>query len=149
MRLTEEWVQSVLDRSFEDLELVLLEESGNARRRVVRLFVDHPEGVTHDLCADVSGVVGRALEEAGYSEGPYTLEVSSPGIERPLRKRRHFEQQIGEKIRVKTFAPVEGQKVWQGVLRDVDEASVTLEADGRSVQLAYENIAKAHLVFEF
>ncbi|GAB4246931.1 MAG: ribosome maturation factor RimP [Thermoleophilia bacterium] len=149
MKLTEDWVQEVLDRELGDVELVLLEQAGSARRRIVRLFVDHPEGVTHELCARVSGVVGRELDEAGFSEGPYTLEVSSPGVERPLRRRSHFEQQLGEQVLVKTYAPVEGRKSWQGLLQEVQDEAVVLEADGLSVAIEFENIAKANLVFEF
>ena len=77
--------------------------------------------MTHDLCARVSAAVGRALDEVDAFEGAYTLEVSSPGIERPLRKRSHFEAQVGKKVYVKTSQPVEGSKVWQGILLEVVE----------------------------
>ncbi len=149
MKLTEEWVQEQLDREFEDLELVLLEVLGNRRNRVLRLFVDHPSGVTHELLAEVSRSLGETLDESRFSDEPYTLEVSSPGIERPLVKKRHFEQQVGKKIYVKTFAPVEGQKVWRGVLREVGENSITVDEDKRGATIELENVAKAHLVFEF
>jgi ribosome maturation factor RimP len=147
--LTEEWFQQVIDREVEDVELVLLEEAGNRRLKILRLYIDHPGGVNHDLCARVSAAVGRALDEVDAFEGAYTLEVSSPGIERPLKKRSHFEAQIGKKVYIKTRLPVEGSKVWQGILREVTEDSVVVEEAGRSARIPLEEITGAHLMYEF
>jgi ribosome maturation factor RimP len=147
--LTEEWFQQVIDREVEGVELVLLEEAGGRRYKVLRLYIDQPGGVNHELCAKVSSAVGKALDEADAFEGAYTLEVSSPGLERPLRKRSHFEAQIGKKVHVKTRQPIEGSKVWQGILLEVtDDAVVVLEA-GREARLPLEEITSAHLVYEF
>jgi ribosome maturation factor RimP len=147
--LTEEWFQRVIDQEVEDVELVLLEEAGNRRQKILRLYIDRPGGVTHELCARVSAAVGLALDEVDAFEGAYTLEVSSPGIERPLRKRSHFEAQIGKKVYVKTMAPVEGSKVWQGILHEVTEDSVVVEEAGRVARIPLEEITSAHLIFEF
>jgi ribosome maturation factor RimP len=147
--LTEEWLQQVIDREVEDVELVLLEEAGTRRMKVLRLYIDHPGGVTHDLCARVSAVVGQALDELDAFEGAYTLEVSSPGIERPLKKRSHFEAQVGKKVYVKTRLPIEGSKVWQGVLREVTEDSVVVEEAGRTARIPLEEITGAHLMYDF
>ena len=149
MALTEEWFQQVIDREVEDVELVLLEEAGNRRMKVLRLYVDHPGGVTHDLCANVSAAVGQALDEVDAYDGAYTLEVSSPGIERPLRKRSHFEAQVGKKVYVKTQSPIEGSKVWQGVLREVTEDSVVVEEAGRLARIPLGEITSAHLMYDF
>jgi ribosome maturation factor RimP len=111
--LSEAWVQQLIDQEVEGVELVLLEEVGSRREKVLRLYIDHPGGVMHELCSRVSEAVGQALDETDTFEGTYTLEVSSPGLERPLRKRSHFEAQIGKKVYVKTRMPVEGTKVWQ------------------------------------
>jgi ribosome maturation factor RimP len=148
-KLTEEWVQQVLDGRFGDVELVTLEESGTRRHRVVRLFIDHPAGVGHDLLAAVSTAVGAAFDEAGVPDGSYTLEVSSPGIERPLTKPAHFVAQLGNKVYVKTKEPVEGHKVWQGVLEETDESGFTVSEAGRRARIEYGNVTKAHLVFDF
>lgn len=147
--LTEDWFQQVIDREVEGVELVLLEEAGNRRQKILRLFIDHPGGVNHELCARVSAAVGQALDEVDAFEGAYTLEVSSPGIERPLRKRGHFEAQVGKKVYVKTQLPVEGSKVWQGILQEVTEDSVVVEEAGRVARIPLEAITSAHLVFEF
>ena len=147
--LTEEWLQQVIDREVEDVELVLLEEAGNRRMKILRLYIDHPAGVTHDLCARVSAAAGEALDEVDAFEGAYTLEVSSPGIERPLKKRSHFEAQVGKKVYVKTRLPIEGGKVWQGVLREVTEDSVVVEEAGRTARIPLAEITGAHLMYDF
>lgn len=149
MKLTETWVQDVVDRELDLVEVVDLEDVGNRRHRVVRIYVDHPEGVTHELCARVSTLVGAALDEAGFAEGPYTLEVSSPGLERRLKKRAHFEAHMGRKVCIKTFVPVEGRKLWRGVLCEVGEDHVVVADGGQRAVIRLSDIAKANLVFEF
>ncbi|MBN1321170.1 MAG: ribosome maturation factor RimP [Thermoleophilia bacterium] len=149
MGLSEEWFQQIIDQEVDGVELVLLEELGGRRYKVVRLYIDHPGGVTHELCSRVSSVVGQALDEAGAMEGAYTLEVSSPGVERPLRKRSHFEAQVGKKVYVKTKAPVEGSKVWQGVLLEVGTEEIMVEDTGRAVRIPLSEIGSAHLIYEF
>lgn len=148
MQLTEAWLQQVISDEVGGAELVLLEEAGNRRQRIIRLYVDHPDGVTHDLCARVSTAVGLALDEADAFDGPYTLEVSSPGLERPLRKPAHFEAQLGKKVYVKSRVPVEGSKVWQGTLIEVDGETVVIEEAGRIARIPLGEIQNAHLIFE-
>jgi len=92
--------------------------------------------------------VGLALDEADAFDGPYTLEVSSPGLERPLRKPAHFEAQLGKKVYVKSRVPVEGSKVWQGTLIEVDGETVVIEEAGRIARIPLGEIQNAHLIFE-
>jgi len=149
VELTEAWIQQVIDSEIEDVELVTLEEAGSRRQRIVRLYIDRSDGVTHDLCARVSGAVGRALDKADAFEGAYTLEVSSPGIERPLRKRSHFEAQLGKKVYVKTRVPIEGSKIWQGVLLEVGPDEIVVQEAGREARIPLGEIGSAHLIYEF
>lgn len=149
MRPTETWLQEVIDRDVAGVELVVLEQAGGAKQRTVRLYIDHPDGVTHDLCGRVSEAVGKALDESDAIGGPYTLEVSSPGLERPLRKRSHFEAQLGNRAYVKTRVPVEGSKVWQGMLVEVSADEVVVEEAGRQVKIPLHEISNAHLIYEF
>ncbi|MBN1629292.1 MAG: ribosome maturation factor RimP [Thermoleophilia bacterium] len=142
-------MQQLIDREVEGVEVVLLEEVGGRRQRVFRLYIDHPGGVTHELCSRVSGAVGQALDELDSIEGSYTLEVSSPGLERPLRKRSHFEAQVGKKVYVKTRAPIEGAKVWQGILLEVAEDAIVIEDAGRQARIPLGEIGSAHLIYEF
>jgi ribosome maturation factor RimP len=149
MSLTEAWLQRVIDREVEGVELVMLEQVGRRQQKVVRLYIDHAGGVTHDLCGRVSEAVGKALDEEETFSGPYTLEVSSPGLERPLRKREHFEPQVGKKVYVKTRVPVAGAKVWQGRLAEVTPDAVLVEDGAKRVRIPLSDISGAHLMFEF
>jgi len=147
--LSESWIQEIIDREIEGAELVLLEEAGSRRRRIVRLYIDSPGGVTHELCARVSGVVGEALDAADAFDGPYELEVSSPGLERPLRKRSHFEAEVGNKVYVKAKIPIEGSKVWQGTLLEVGADEVVIDEAGRVARIPLGEIGSAHLIYDF
>jgi ribosome maturation factor RimP len=149
VELNEDWFQQVIDREVEGVELVMVQMAGSRRQRIVRLFIDHPAGVNHDLCARVSTVVGDALEEGEVIDGPYTLEVSSPGIERPLRKRSHFEARLGEQVYVKTRVPIQGRKVWQGTLCVVGPEYVEIEEAGEKARIPLGEITDAHLKYEF
>jgi ribosome maturation factor RimP len=149
MRLSEDWMQAVIAHEIEGIEVVDLQEAGNRARRILRVFVDHPDGVTHDMCVRVSDIVSSALDEINYSDGPYSLEVSSPGIERVLKKPAHFRAQVGKKVYVKTSVPLVGRKVWQGILREVREDSIVVVEGTQEVEIEFANVANAHLVFEF
>ncbi len=149
MTVTETWLQRVIEEELEGVELVLLEQVGGQRQRTMRLYIDHPGGVTHELCSRVSEAVGKALDEVDAFGGPYTLEVSSPGLERPLRKREHFEAQVGKKVHVRTKVPVGGSKVWQGTLAEVTPEAIVVEDDGRAIKIELSDINNAHLIYEF
>jgi ribosome maturation factor RimP len=149
VELTEAWFQAVIDREVEGVELVALEDVGSKRRRIIRLYVDHPAGVGHDLCARVSAAVGQALDEFTALDAAYVLEVSSPGLDRPLRKRDHFAAQVGKKVYVRARVPVEGSKVWQGVLREVGAEDIVVTESGREVRIPMGEISNAHLIYEF
>jgi ribosome maturation factor RimP len=149
MAVTETWLQQVIDGEVGGVELVLLEQLGGKGHRTLRLYIDHREGVTHDLCGRVSEVVGKALDDADAIDGSYTLEVSSPGLERPLRKREHFQSQLGKKVYVKARVPVEGRKVWQGQLVEVRPGAVVVEDAGHRAIIDMGDISGAHSVYEF
>lgn len=149
MRPTEAWFQQIIDQEVGGVELVVFEQVGGPKQRTVRLYVDHPDGVTHDLCSRVSEAVGRALDEVDAFGGPYTLEVSSPGLERPLRKREHFEAQLGKKVYVKARVPIEGSRVWQGTLVEVGADGIGIDESGRRVSIRWGEIGNAHLIYEF
>lgn len=149
MAVTETWLQEVIDRELEGIELLLLEQSGGPRQATLRLYIDHAGGVSHELCSRVSSIVGKALDDAGAVSGSYTLEVSSPGLDRPLRTREHFEAQMGKKVYVRTKVPVEGSKVWQGRLAEVRPDAVVIEDAGRRTRIEMGDIRNAHLICEF
>lgn len=132
-------VEPVLEA--EGLELVDALFAGGA----LQLFVDRPGGIDLEAISAVSTTVSRLLDEHDPVPGRYTLEVSSPGLERPLRRPEHFMRFVGTVVAVKTRPEVEGERRVQGVLASADDEAVVV--DGR--RLAYGEIERAHTVFEW
>ncbi len=137
----------LLDSSIDSYgyELVHLELMGREKSRVLRLYIDAPGGVTLDDCVFVSQQVSRLLDVEDPIEGGYSLEVSSPGIERPLAKREHFEQVIGKRIEVATFVKCDGRRKIQGRLLDVGDHSLKVEVDGTPLLIEMHRIRRARL----
>jgi ribosome maturation factor RimP len=135
----EEVVQPVLrDRG---LTLVDLEWRGHRPRGVLRVFVDKPGGVGIEDCRGASREMGDVLDAAGLIEEAYDLEVSSPGLDRQLRKDRELRWAVGKRVR----CWLAGGEEHQGRLVDVDETRLTLDDDGRRVELARDRVTKARL----
>ena len=148
-----EKVQEITERVAGDagLEVVDVQMLGGGGSRLLRIFIDKPEGVTHADCEFVSQNVGTILDvEDVIPGGRYTLEVSSPGVERKLVKPKEFERFVGHKVKVVLRQPVEDQKTWVGALRNFAEGIITLEpSPGRSVQFPLELVERANLKFEW
>lgn len=121
------------------VELVALE---NPPGDVLRLYVDHPDGVDLALCERVTAGLRDLLER-------YSLEVSSPGLDRPLTKPEHFRRYLGQRIRVRTAAAIEGRRNFTGTLTAADDESVSLEADGSQLRIPLERIRRSNLVPDF
>jgi ribosome maturation factor RimP len=105
------------------------------------VYVDHPAGVDHALCAQVTSALRDFTRE-------YTVDVSSPGLERPLRKPRHFASVIGRRVSLRTSPAVAGRAKFKGVLKDAGETSVTLGVDDADVTIPYEAIVRGNLIDE-
>lgn len=131
------------------LELVDIEVGGTGRARTLRLTVDRPGGVDLDTLAAASQPVSVALDEQGAVSGPYTLEVSSPGVERSLRRPAEFARFVGTTISLKSHEPVSGARRHRGLLTEADDQGVTLEVDGECRRFLFEGIASARTVFEW
>jgi len=121
------------------------ETGTEADQAVYRVFVTHPDGVTLDLCADISNDLSPFLDIHPPMSGKYFLEVSSPGIERKLTKPRHFQQAIGEKVRLK----VPGQDRLRGTLVSADDQGIVVETKHGEEAYTYGEIAKAKTYFEW
>ena len=127
------------------VEVVVVKEGG---RRVLRVTVDKEGGVDLDTIAVTSQKLSRRLDLEGFSSSsPYALEVSSPGVERPLRTPRDFKKKIGEKVKVKV-AGVE-PSTETGLLEKADDETIVVATDGGRVRIAYADIASARTVFEW
>lgn len=135
----------------EGLEVVEVQVLGGGGARVVRIFIDKPEGVTHGDCELVSQQVGTILDvEDVVPGGRYNLEVSSPGVDRKLTKPAHFRRFIGQKAKVVLREPFENQRNWMGKLTGFEENRVTLEpSEGKSVTFTLDQIERANLKFEW
>jgi len=130
----------------ERIELDDLEVLGDGPAKIVRVTLDAEElGV--DRIAEVARGLSRLFDDIDPFNGAYTLEVSSPGLERKLRRPRHFEKSIGAEIKVKTFAPVDGERSHSGTLAAAQEKSFTLDVDGTNREIPYEGVASARTVF--
>jgi ribosome maturation factor RimP len=144
--LTEPYVR---DAGFDLIEVSFGRESSGW---VLRLFIDAPVGasvtVSHDDCARVSRDVSAALDVADSIPHAYQLEVSSPGLDRPLRREGDFARFVGENARVKMSdeGGVDGRRNFSGTIRSAKDGRVEIECDGRSYQLPIDGIAKANLV---
>lgn len=141
-------VQEIAERVAIDhgLELVHVEVAGPDNKPIVRVFIDKPQGVTHDDCSEVSTHLGTILDVEDFIHASYTLEVSSPGLERGLYKRADYERFAGSNAKMKTRQPIGGQRNFRGQLLGVEGDEVIFEdrTNGR-VQIPLDLITKANL----
>jgi ribosome maturation factor RimP len=105
------------------------------------VYVDHPEGVDHALCKQVTDSLREFLRE-------YTIDVSSPGIERPVRKPQHFANVVGRKVALRTAEPVDGRSKFKGEVRQAGPEALTVSIDGADVDIPYEAIVRGNLIDE-
>jgi ribosome maturation factor RimP len=150
--LNREAINEIIERvtAREGLELVHWETVGPRNHFVLRLFIDKPGGVTLGDCERVSNQVGVLFDVEDLIPNPYTLEVSSPGIERGLYKLADYERFTGSRVKLRTAAPINGQRNFKGKLLGISGDLVSLEADtaGR-IDIPFEQIAKANIEYEF
>jgi ribosome maturation factor RimP len=145
-------VRPVIEQAgFEFVELATTREHG---RKVLRVVVDRPGGVDLDALSQLSATVSRHLDQEGYEDGPYGLEVSSPGIERPLKRPEHFARSVGEQVKVKTTAPMAGSRTHTGTLVSADEDAIVIAtADGDEgtgdLRVPYADIVSARTVVDW
>ena len=134
-----------------DLEIADIEFLGGGKHRVLRIYVDKEGGVTHTDCETVSTGVEAVLDaEELIPGGEYTLEVSSPGVERKLIRPRDFEKSVGKKVKVVLLEPLSNSSTWIGVLQAFAENVLTVEtADGKTAQIPLDSVKKANLKFEW
>jgi ribosome maturation factor RimP len=141
-------VRGIAERAAHErgLELVHVEFAGGARAPIVRVFIDKPGGVTHEDCTEVSRHIGTVLDVEDFIPDTYTLEVSSPGLERGLYSLADFERFAGKLARAKTRGAVGGQRNFRGRIEGVEGSDVLFEdrTSGR-VRIPFAEIAKANL----
>ncbi len=134
------------DAAFELVDVVFASERG---RWVLRVYIDKEGGVTLDDCAKFSRELGTLVDVQEIIDHPYALEVSSPGLDRPLKKEKDFRRAVGMKVRIKTIAPIEGQKRIVGQLQEVREGMLVLLVEDKHIPVSMADIERANLVYEF
>lgn len=138
---------AMLEPAVVDAGVALWELEYNARAGggLLRIYIDRPDGITVDDCERVSHAVSAVLDEKDPIKGEYTLEVSSPGLDRVLRKHEHFAQFVGERVKLETNAPVDGRRRFSGTLVAVTDREIGLKVDGNAVTIPLAAIHKARL----
>lgn len=130
-------------------EIVLLDYSPNTRNALLRLYIDAPGGIGLDDCERVSREVAGVLDVEDPISTAYSLEVSSPGLDRPLVKPAHFERFMNEQARIQLVAPKNGRRKFVGWIRGVTPAGVSLETEQGVVELEYSEMERARLVPDY
>ena len=145
---TEELVQPlVAEKQFELVDVEYVKEGGSY---YLRIYIDKEGGITVNDCEDISRPFSDILDREDYIEGSYILEVSSPGLGRPLKKEKDFKRSLGEEVEIRLFRQVEHQKEWIGLLTAYDQQTVTIEIeDGREMTFERSNLALIRMAFFF
>jgi ribosome maturation factor RimP len=130
-------------------ELYGVEYIAQGRHSLLRVYIDHPEGIDVEDCALASQQISAVLDVEDPINNEYDLEVSSPGVERPLFIQAHYQQAQGREVQLNLQIPVSGQRKFRGVIKDVTQDTLSLESDNVSIELSLANIAKAHLIINF
>lgn len=113
------------------------------------IYIDKPDGINISDCEKVNDVINPILDEADYIAEQYFLEVSSAGLEKKIRKKEHFEKQIGNKIEVNLYSKLDNTKNLQGVLKECNDEFLLLLVDDKDIKISFNQIANAKTVFDW
>lgn len=151
MSSIEEKVESLLTTTINNLgyELYDVEYAKEGKDYFLRIFIDKSEGIDLNDCEKVNNSINDLLDEADYIKEQYFLEVSSPGIERILRKDKHLQANIGNLVEVKLFKPIEKQKVIQGILKDFNKEALIIEVNDKNIEIERKNISVIKTVYNW
>ena len=151
MASIEERVESLVEKKINDLgyELYDVEYAKEGKDYFLRIFIDKPEGIDLNDCEKVNDGINDLLDQADYIKEQYFLEVSSPGIERTLRKDKHLEASIDSLVEVKLFKPIEKQKVIQGILKEFNKESILIEVEEGNLEISRKDISVIKTVYEW
>ena len=147
----EEKVESLLLKPINNLgyDLYDVEYAKEGKDYFLRIFIDKPEGIDLNDCEKVNDAINDLLDEADYIKEQYFLEVSSPGIERILRKDKHFNDNIGNEVYIKLFKAIDKKKELNGILKEYDNDFITVEIDNKKISIERKDIALIKTVYEW
>ena len=144
---TEQFLLPLLaQHQFELVDVEYVKEAGNW---YLRSYIDKPGGITVDDCEVISRLLSEWLDKEDFIEDSYIMEVSSPGLGRPLKKDKDFERSLGEEVEIRLYKPRNRQKEFTGILKAYDKDTVTLELDGSDEVFERGEIALIRLAFDF
>ena len=145
---TEELVMPLIEQhQFELVDVEYVKEGGNW---YLRAYIDKPGGITVDDCEVISSALSDLLDELDFIDDAYILEVSSPGLGRPLRKDKDFARSIGEEVDIKIFRAINHQKDFTGILKDFDKEKIVIEVENEeTMEFKRTDIALIRLAFDF
>ena len=152
MASIEEKVAKLVEPIIEEIgyELYDVEYAKEGKNYFLRIFIDNEKGIDLNDCEKVNDAITDILDEENYIKEQYFLEVSSPGIERVLRKDKHLEQNIGEEINIKLFKKDEnGKKEYFGQLKEFDDFKIVIEQDENEIQVERKNISQIKTVYNW
>ena len=132
-----------------ELELVEFDFFSSGNRKILRIFIDKEDGVTVDHCSRLSRDLGYALDLEDMIEEAYHLEVSSPGVDRPLKKQKDFLRNVGRRVKIRLAEPLDGEKRFIGEILTADENAVTVSKDGKELTVKYDDMLMAKIQLEF
>jgi ribosome maturation factor RimP len=130
-------------------DLIEIEHFPNPKHGVLRLYIDKADGVNIDDCTEVSRQISALIDVEDPVRGQFNLEVSSPGMDRPLRKLRDFQRFTGSQVSLKTAVPMDGQRNFKGKLLQATEETVVIETDTEEISIPMRSIDKARIVPQF
>ncbi len=144
-------VQGLLEKIIEDLgyNLYDVEYVKEGKDYILRITIDNEAGINIQDCEKVNNGINDILDEADIIKDQYYLEVSSPGLERVLRKENHFLSQIGKKVNVNLFKPVDKKKEFQGILKEYNSSSIVIETEENDIEFNLKDVALVKTVFDF
>jgi ribosome maturation factor RimP len=140
-------IEPILDEM--GVELVDIEYLSYHGRWIVRIYIDKEGGITVDDCATVSREIDEIIDIKDIIRHAYVLEVSSPGLNRPLKKEKDFQRAVGKKVKARISVPLKGRRHFTGFLKDFRDGTLYLEVEGNLVSLSSRDVEKANLVYEF
>lgn len=147
----EEQVYELINKSVTGLNLKIydIEYVKEGKDWYLRVYIDKEGGVDINDCENVSRLIDPMLDEADLIKQAYCLEVSSPGLERTLRKQEHFDEAVGQEVELSLFKAINDEKKVIGILKNCDENNITLEIDGNEQSFDRKNISKVKTTFNF
>ena len=151
MAKIEEKVESLIESKVQELGYILydVEYVKEGKDYFLRIYIDNEKGITLDDCENVSNNITELLDQADYIKEQYFLEVSSPGVERVLKKDKHLQNNIGAKVQVKLFKPLNGQKQYEGILISFDENTIEIERALQNLKIERQNIGQIKTIFDW